>query len=257
VRNAHSKLKKGEKMKKNFVKQLVIITLFSLTAAVSPSWAGEESPVSASADVSALSQYVWRGYALSDDSIVMQPSVTVLYKGFSFNLWGNLDTDDPFDDDTSFNETDMTLSYDWSFDKFSISTGYIYYALEGEDTQEIYLSLGLDTIFSPSLTVYKDIDAFPGWYFNLGIGHSIAFTDNLALDLGASVGYYDSDGYSELHDGTISASMTFAVNDYISITPNAAYTFALTSESKDNIRGGSWDGDDNHFYGGLTFSIAF
>jgi hypothetical protein len=51
-----------------------------------------EAPA-ASADLSVLSNYVWRGYVLSDDSLVIQPSVTVGYKGFGLNLWGNLDSD--------------------------------------------------------------------------------------------------------------------------------------------------------------------
>jgi uncharacterized protein (TIGR02001 family) len=244
-------------MRKRFFKSIVIVSFALLTFCSLPAFAEDESPVSASADVSILSQYVWRGYALSDDNMVIQPSVTVSYNGFSFNLWGNLDTDDPVDNDTSLNETDMTLSYDWSFDKFSIGAGYLYYALEGEDTQEVYLTFGLNTLLSPTLSVYKDIDTVPGWYYNLGISHSITFTDALALDLGASMGYMDTEGYDELHDGAISASMTFAVNDYISITPEASYTFALTDESKDNIRDGSWDNDENHFYGGVTCSLAF
>jgi uncharacterized protein (TIGR02001 family) len=244
-------------MRKRFVKSIVVVGLALLTFCSLPVFAEDESPVSASADISVLSQYVWRGYALSDDSVVIQPSVTVAYNGLSFNLWGNLDTDDPASNDTSFNETDMTLSYSWSIDKLSIGAGYLYYALEGEDTQEFYVSLGLDTILAPTLSVYKDVDTFPGWYYSLGISHSIAFTDELALDLGASVGYYDVDDYSKFHDGTISASMTFAVNKYISITPKAVYTFALTNESEENIKAASWDGDENHFYGGVTCSIAF
>ena len=48
---------------------------------------------SADASVAFLSKYVWRGFELSDDSIVIQPSMTVAYKGFGMNLWGNLDTD--------------------------------------------------------------------------------------------------------------------------------------------------------------------
>ncbi len=244
-------------MRKRFIKSIFIIGFALLTFSSLPAFAEDESPVSASADVSILSQYVWRGYALSDDSIVIQPSMSVSYNGFGFNLWGNLDTDDPIDNDSSFNETDMTISYDWSFDKLSIGAGYLYYALEGEDTQEVYLSFGLDTLLSPTLSVYKDIDTFPGWYVNLGISHSIAFTDELALDLGASIGYLDADDYSEFHDGAISASMTFPVNEYISVTPNVAYTFALTDESEDNIRYGSWDADEDHFYGGVTCSLAF
>jgi|GEM_PF-4019534 len=33
-----------------------------------------------------------------------------------------------------------------------------------DDTQEIFLPLGLDTFLSPSLTVYKDIDNAPSWF---------------------------------------------------------------------------------------------
>jgi hypothetical protein len=244
-------------MKKEVMKIIVLIGLFALTFGSLPAWAQDESPVSASADVSFFSQYIWRGYALSDSDVVIQPSATVSYKGVSFNLWGNLDTKDPFTNDSSFNETDMTLSYSRSFDKVSVGAGYIYYALEGEDTQEFFVSLGVDTILSPTLTIYRDIDTFPGWYFNLGVSHSIAFTDELALDLAASVGYYDIGDYSEFHDGSVSASMTFPVDKYISITPKLAYSFGLTNESRDDIKAASWDSKSDHFWGGITCSVAF
>ncbi len=244
-------------MYKKMIKTLVMVSLIAITFGALPALAEDESPVSASADVSILSQYVWRGYALSDDSIVVQPSATVTYGGFGFNLWGNLDMDELGSDDTSFNETDMTLSYDMSFDIVSVGVGYIYYGLEGEDSQEFYVSLGLDTILAPSLTVYRDVDTFPGWYINLGVGHSISFTDDIALDLAASIGYVDTDGYNEFHDGCISASISIPVDDYITITPMMSYTFALTSDSETAIMAGSWDAEEDHFFGGVAFSLAF
>ena len=72
---------------------LVISLLISSLLAVSatPLFAEEEKPT-ADFSVSALTKYVWRGQELSRDSIVLQPSLTVGYKGFSANLWGNLDT---------------------------------------------------------------------------------------------------------------------------------------------------------------------
>ena len=243
-------------MKKGVTK-FIMAGLIVLTFCSMPAWADDGSPVSASADVSFLSQYIWRGYGLSDSDVVIQPSATVSNKGLSFNLWGNLDTKDPNYNDTSFNETDMTLSYSRSFDKVSVGAGYIYYALEGEDTQEFFVSLGVDTVLSPTLTIYRDIDTFPGWYFNLGISHSIAFNDDIALDLAASAGYYDVGDYSEFHDGTVSASMTFPVDKYISITPKVAYTFGLTNASRNEIKAGSWDAKSDHFWGGITCSVAF
>ena len=53
-----------------------------------------------SADAAFMSQYVWRGYGLSKDSLVIQPSVTAGFKGFALNLWGNLDTN--YDDIRKF-----------------------------------------------------------------------------------------------------------------------------------------------------------
>lgn len=244
-------------MYKKMMKIIVTVGLIALTFGSVPALAEDESPVSASADMAFLSQYVWRGYALSDSSIVVQPSATVSYKGFSVNLWGNLDTDSVYTDDNDFNETDMTLSYDWSIDNVSMGVGYIYYALNGPDTQELYFTVGLDTFLAPSLTVYRDFDEFEGWYVNLGIGHSIALSDTLSLDLSAAIGYVDADDYSEFHDGTLSASMTFPVNDYISITPAVTYTFGLTSDSKDVLEYGSADAESDHFFGGVTCSIAF
>lgn len=90
-------------------------------------WGAEEKP-SASADMAIFSKYVWRGYELSDDSIVFQPSATVGYKGFSMNLWGNLDSDfDDMDtvtnDKTEWTETDLTLSYDTSFGPVGLGGG--------------------------------------------------------------------------------------------------------------------------------------
>ena len=218
-------------------------------------WAEEEAP-SGGADVAIMSQYVWRGYALSDSSIVIQPSISAGYKGFGLNLWGNLDTD-YYDMGKDFNETDLTLSYDKSFGMVGFGLGYIYYGLEGEDSQELYASLSLDTFLAPTLTIYRDYDTFDSWYMLLGISHSFSLTEELSLDLGGSVSYYsyDDTDYSELHDGLLSASVTFPIGEYFSLTPSLTYTFPLSSEAEIELM--DMDGDDSHFVAGMTFSVSF
>ena len=206
------------------------------------------------------SQYIWRGFELSRDSVVIQPSMTVSYKGFGFNLWGNLDTKEYTTDTNNFTETDMTLSYDGSIDKFGYGVGYIYYEVDGgKDSQEMYISASLDTLLSPALTIYKEITGQSGFYANLGVSHSFEVAQDLGLDLGVSVGYLDDDDtYNELHDGTVSASMSFPVGDYISITPELYYTFALSSDAKDVIKANSLTGDEESFiYGGVSASFSF
>ncbi len=218
-------------------------------------WAEEEAP-SGGADIAFMTQYVWRGYALSDSSIVIQPSISAGYKGFGLNLWGNLDTD-YYDMGKDFNETDLTLSYDKSFGMVGLGVGYIYYGLEGDDSQELYVSLGLDTLLAPTLTIYRDYDAFDSWYLLFGVSHSFELTEELSLDLGGSVSYYDYDDtdYSELHDGLISASMSIPIGEYFSLTPSLTYTFPLSSKAEAELM--DMDGDDSHFIVGVTFSVSF
>ncbi|MBE9581664.1 MAG: hypothetical protein IMF18_08600 [Proteobacteria bacterium] len=266
----------------NHMKHLVAMSVaLALTLVVlHPALAEEEKP-SADFSVAALSQYIWRGQELSRDSIVIQPSMTISYMGFSGNLWGNLDTDPyfqmPGQSGSMWNETDLTLSYGRGFGQWSLEGGYIYYGLEGiDDSQEFYLNLGFDVLLAPALTVYRDFDSYEHWYFLLGISHSFEITDAISLELSGSVSYLksdDADAYPEIdssgaptgdkfnnfHDGVISASLPIAVAKYITITPSLSYTFPLSSDASDEMKyWRSITGDDDNFlYGGVTVSLAF
>jgi uncharacterized protein (TIGR02001 family) len=244
-------------------KKLIIgITAAALLFATgAPVAMAEEEAPSADASVAFLSKYVWRGYAFSKDSLVIQPSLTTSYKGFSANLWANLDTDLYVTEKHKWNETDFTLSYDGAYEKLGYGVGWIYYALDGTyDTQEWYGSLSYDVLLAPSLTVYYDTDNFGGaWYANLAFGHTFMIADKYGLDLGLSFGYLDDNaGYAELHDGNLSASMSFPIGEYIAITPEIYWSFPLTSDAGDNIKSTSiTDDDDNFVYGGVSASFSF
>jgi len=250
----------------------VCLSMFSGMA-----FAEEEKPT-ADLTVAALSQYVWRGFAYSKDSVVVQPSMTVGYKGFSANLWGNLDTDrwnDDGQDSNSLTETDMTLAYGWAMGPVNFSAGYIYYAFDGlTDTQEIYLTATLDSILKPTLKVYRDIDHYAGWYLSLGVSHSVPLTKEINLDLGAQVGYLVADeassyadhsdsskAFSNFHDGLLSASVKIPVNQYISVTPQMYYSFPLSSDAKGRLRadnnGYIGREDADFLYGGVSMSMTF
>jgi len=235
----------------------------------------EEDKPTANLTVGAYSQYIWRGFELSKDSVVVQPSMTVGYKGFSANLWGNLDTD-PYsaatDETNNWNETDLTLAYGWEMGPVAFSVGYIYYALDAaDDSQEFFVSAALNTILKPTLTVYRDTDFYPGWYTTLGVSHSFPVQGDITLDLGAQASYLVADepatyadpdnaddAYSNFHDGVLSVGLTVPVNKYITVTPKLSYTFPLTNDAKDLMRASSKDGNDDDFiYGGVAVSMAF
>jgi uncharacterized protein (TIGR02001 family) len=261
-------------MKKVILRLATLILVLILSSSIV--MAEEEKPT-ASADVGVFDKYVWRGYELSDDSVVIQPSITMSYKDFSFNLWGNLDT--RTDNDThsnQFNETDMTLSYDKEFGPVCLGVGYIYYGLDdANDSEEIYLSIGIDTILSPTLTAYREIAHLPSWYLSFGISHSFELPKDITLDLAGSVGYYyadnaddfaeynsqlaaSNDPYRSFHDGLISISLTIPLTEYITISPGVSYSFPLTSDADNHIAAvNPYSDDSDYFFGGATMSIAF
>ena len=244
--------------------------------------AEEEEKPTANLAVSALSKYVWRGFEMTKDSIVLEPSMTVAYKGFSANVWGNEDTkvyvrNAEGGESDNWTETDLTLAYDWSVGPVGLTAGYIYYSLVGLDTQEVFGRATLHTLLTPTLTVYRDYDHFAGWYMTLGVSHSVPITDKIGLNLGAQVGYLAADdassyakvsnpgeSYKGFHDGQLTASIAIPVNQYFTVTPVLNYSFPLSSEaryliqasSQEVLSGGS-DGKSNFIYGGVTVSMAF
>jgi uncharacterized protein (TIGR02001 family) len=223
-----------------------------------------------------LSQYIFRGYELSKDSVVIQPSLTVGYRGFEATLWGNLDTNDKYTkaNKANWNETDLTLSYTHEFGPVKLSGGYIYYAFEGaDDSQELFLKIGGNFLLSPTLAIYQEIANYPGTYLNLGISHSFNLTKEITLDLGASIGYqisntdkivkYNSnlqptnDKYNALHDGNFSVGLTVPFGKYFSVKPVLYYSVALSDDAKYRIQGTSLSNKHDFFYGGIILTAAF
>ena len=271
-----------------------LIAVFIATVfGVFPAMAEEEKPTG-DATVSVLSQYIWRGYELSRNSIVVQPSMTIGYKGFSANLWGNVDTRPYYsgtDPDKSYsstwNETDMTLSYAKTIGLFNLGGGYIYYGLgalnpdaaKRMDSQEIFASVGLNTILSPTLTVYKEIDHYHNWYFLMGVSHLFEFNKTVSLKLAATASYllstdettypkFDenalatSEKFSNFHDGNLTVSLPIKATSYITLTPTISYVFPLSDDAKNEMKGFGLSGktpadrDSSYIYGGLTMTLS-
>jgi len=286
-------MKKSLSMRTILVVSFLILSL--LAVSVSPLFAEEEKPT-ADLSVSALTKYVWRGQELSRDSIVLQPSFTVGYKGFSANFWGNLDTkpykyDNTLDDSANWTETDVTVGYSRAFGPVTAGVGYIYYALAAPqsggadlpDSQEVYASLGLNTLLSPTLTVYKEISHYQQWYALLGVSHAFTLSDKVALKLSASASYLKSESaddyyevgsdyqkkdeeYNNFHDGVLSVSLPVTPVKYLTVTPSLSYVFPLCSDAKYEMKyrglqgggnGDASDRDSSYLYGGLTMSFTF
>jgi len=251
------------------VRGVVIVTALVLSLFTTAAYA-EDAKVTGYTSVDVMSNYVWRGQKLSN-SYVVQPSVGITYGDFGANIWANLDSDpEALGADNRFKhtETDLTATYGFSFDKLSLTAGYIYYALEGtNDTQEVYLSAGYDMFLSPTLTVYYDFVEGNGGFAVASIGHSVAITKDISLDLGASASLnlndkvmgLDKEGkdFTGFYNGELDASVSIPVTKAISVTPKAAYSFALSKDAKHAISSVSDDGTHDILYGGVNLTLSF
>ena len=266
---------KGEKrmkMKRHVLILGIVTAIFCSTCSVAI--AEDAVKPTANFDLGIFSQYIWRGLEQSYNSAVIEPSLTLGYQGFSFNVWGNLDTDRKLRNlethSSKYTETDMTLSYAKNLGLFTLGGGYIYYALDGaQDSQELFASTTLNTLLSPTLSIYREVAHNPSWYANLGVSHSIPVIDKITFDLGASAGYYYSDNsafaeaknpetkYRAFHNGLVSGGFTIPVCEYLSVKPMIAYSFPLSGKADDYITANSISNHSSFVYGGVTLSAAF
>ncbi len=251
------------------VKVFGIIVVLTILCAFGAVYA-DDIKASGSASVDVMSTYVWRGQKLSN-SWVVQPSVALTYGVFGANLWANYDADsliDEGDGHGEVTETDLTLSYTRSLDKWTFGAGYIYYALNGlNDTQELYLSVSYDAIIRPSLTVYYDFDEGKGAFVVASIGRSIEVARDISLNLGASASFNienrvmgldkDGDEFSNFYSAELSASVTIPVWKAVTVTPKIAYSFPISNDAEDAIEAISDDGDKDVFYGGINMTLSF
>jgi hypothetical protein len=236
-----------------------------------------EPAVTGSASLAVLSQYIFRGYQIGKNSVVLQPTATAEYRGFAVTFWGNVDTQEHatpyFTPDRpgqcSFNEADVSLSYTHNFGKLSLTGGIWYYGTQYvDDTEELFISATYDVITKPTLSVYRDINSFPATYYNLSFAHSIPVCRGITVDLGASAGYlagdcnlYKTKGgtgtvYSAFHDGMVKVGLTLPVAKDWVVQPVVQYYFPLSEEAGRTGYNPCGELDQDFVYGvSVTFSF--
>ena len=248
---------------------LVLVTTVALPACSSP---GQATPAgqndwSFELDATYDGKYVWRGINAVDDH-VFQPSVSASKDGFTGSVWGNRDVTNVNGNVGDFTEIDYTLDYSWAYDPLTLSVGAIYYAFPNTgapSTLELYSAVGLDTLLSPTLTVYGDVDEADGAYASLSVGHT--FEDvwkpsdavSLGVESSASVGYatsnfnsfyfgVDSSGFV---DGALSVGCPLSLGEHWTVTPSLKYSFLIDDDLKSGV------GNDDNLWAGLSLTFSF
>lgn len=232
-----------------------------------PQEAPAEDKPAVSLYVDILSQYIFRGVALSRDGAVFQPSGTVTYKGFSVSIWGNFDTADYLNNDGSskWNETDFTFSYTHELfvKELTGTVGGIYYSMIPRDTFEIYAGVAYAFPWlTLGVTGYRDVQSYSGWWMQIDLTRNFALPwCGMSADVGASFGFTAADNanddFSGWTAGTLSAGLNIPLGNVFTITPKIGYSFPLASDAEDRLQALSWDERANHVFGGIRVTAAF
>ncbi len=211
----------------------------------------EKDGVSVGGAADLFSKYVWRGQNIIDNW-VLQPGVSLGYKGFTASVWANMDLAGELVDDGEISEVDYALDYSNTFpgqEVLGYSLGVIYYDFPNtgwKATSEAYGGLTVDVPLSPAIRAYYDFDEIDGTYVQLSIGHTIEKITQWRQDcycdaqLGASLGWGNSgynDGYFGVDDGalndlTLTAGLPVCLGKW-TIRPSAAYSTMIDDDIRE------------------------
>lgn len=252
------------------------VLVFSLVAVMSAGVFAAQLDVELGADV--FDKYIWRGQNLGNKPVI-QPSATIGKAGYSLNVWGNM----PIHDKDvagrawNFNEVDYTLDYSGTAGMVNYSGGFIVYTFprpviaqpSSPEAHEIYAGVGFDVFLAPEVTIYRGTKASDGFYLNAAVSHSLGLTEDLSLDLGASLAWadnkYNQDYWGTkkqaLNDLVLSASIPVTVGG-VDIVPSLSYTTLASSRIRSanatQQSGGTFQGTGNDFWVlGVSAAIAF
>jgi uncharacterized protein (TIGR02001 family) len=212
----------------NTVFALVLTAAFCAGSLQAQDPPAAEKDWSISVDNTFVSKYIWRGQNLSNTAS-WQPGVTFGYKGLSVSSWSNVAHTAFGDSDVLGNhwtEHDFTVDYGFSLgEKVSLNVGYINYAFpnftEGRYTNEIYGSVGFDTILQPTFAVYGDMHNGEGMYYNFGIGHSVDLGKAAGLNLSAAVGLNQNQWIeiNTVSDVVLGVSVDIPMGEVVTVSP--------------------------------------
>lgn len=224
-----------------------LLALVSTALVFEPLHAAVSEPPTGTFDAPYVSKYVWRGINIVNAS-VMQPSLTFDSKGYTFQVWANVElTDENFYPGFGLGkgkltELDLTFQYNWNCGNLALSAGLIHYRFPNTgfaSTTEVVLSAGFDGFLAPTLTVYQDVDQSDGTYANFSISHSLntgvkVGQENAQIEFSTGIGYgskknnqfYYGVGKNAAADWTLSASVPIAFKGW-TLTPGVFYSHLI------------------------------
>ena len=201
------------------------IAAIVLAAAVSGANLGaqEGSDYSITMDFPYVTEYVFRGIGLAEESI--QPSIEFATGDFYAGVW----TSQPVTGVGVANEFDFYLGYGWALsDTWSVDAGAAYYYYpelpSGSSTFEPFVGIAGDFGggFSGSGYFYHDID-LEASTFQFDLAYSFEMTDTSTFDIGGNFGTVSVNGGGDYNYYGMSATLNYALNDVAGSYLGVAY----------------------------------
>lgn len=231
--------------------------------------AGLSASIASAGSVTAdfASAYVFRGTTFNDEA-VFQPGVEAglaipeEYGSVSIGAWGNFDIGDYGGDieSSEFSEVDLYGSYSLPtiIDGVDLALGWTEYTYPtgGNADKEASVGAGFSLAdIALGATAYFGVGgAISGSaYYEFTAGYDFEVSTELTASLGASAAYADIDGgESGMNDGTVSAGLSYAINEAWSAGVSGTYIAQLDDDVLVDVEdGGGYDVD---FVG--MFSLA-
>lgn len=189
------------------------MTMKKFIGLISAAVAATALTASAEMGVDIVSAYVWRGTTLSEEAQIQPGVETEILGGLaSAGFWGSFDLDE-----SQFIEVDWYVAVPVPLGEESpismdvLYTEYTFPGVEGEADREVGVALG-----TSAAGVDFGFGAFYGFdgaldktlYLEASAGYSMDLAENLTLDLGGVLHYWDSDGgESGFNAATVSAGL--------------------------------------------------
>lgn len=207
-----------------------ILALAAVAAGVSASaqvqTSNKPADLAVTLDVTYVSDYVFRGVKLGDDSI--QPSVELSYGNFYAGAWHTND----INASAGASETDFYAGYNLAInDTFSADLGLTRYTYNGgglssENSTEVFAGVKANLFLSPSAYYYHDFDLEISSYI-ASIGHSFPIANvGLNVDVSATYGWIQrpkSIGGDYSYWG-VGAAVPYKLNETATLTAAINYT---------------------------------
>lgn len=228
----------------------------------------QEKDWSVEAGFTVFSEYIFRGVDLSGNDIMLNPTLTVGWKGVSAYYWGAY-SDSDSGGNGWYEEADLGVDYTFKLldDKLSLTGGVLWYlfpdGLSGPDTVELYAIASYDCLLQPTVSLYYDIDEFHGGYLTFGISHSfdvgskIGLKEGMSLSIDPSAALSIDLGYNsrasssdvQFNDLLLGVAVPLQITENVSV--HAAVQLSIAMDSLNDI------GQGNELIGSVGATVSF